>query len=103
MGDGSSPVNRIRSAKSLNCHGQETSLLPVRCLVPGSSANRKLAGSPIKETSNFRIARQPPRTPKSGNFSAAVFAERIGDYALSEVSNESQELAEEAGVLSTDG
>src|SRR5258708_13789952 len=39
MGDGSSPVNRIRSAKSLNCHGQETSLLPVRCLVPGSSAN----------------------------------------------------------------
>jgi hypothetical protein len=48
---------------------------------------------PIKDESNFRIARQPPRTPKSGNFSAVVFAERIGDYAPSE----------EAGVLSTDG
>jgi hypothetical protein len=34
-------------------------------------------------TSGF--TRQPPRTPKSGDFSAAVFAECVGDVALVEV------------------
>ena len=50
------------------------------CGVPdGLSANRKLDGSPIKEKSNFRVVRQPSRTPKS-----AVIAECIGDYASNE-------------------
>jgi len=30
--------------------------------------------------SSFWIVRQPSRTPKSGNLSAAVFAECVGDF-----------------------
>jgi hypothetical protein len=38
--------------------------------------------TPVGPTGNkVRIARQPPRTSKFGNLSAAVFAEWVGDLA----------------------
>jgi hypothetical protein len=49
---------------SLNCCYQGNALID---RVPGGwSANRKLAGSPIKEKSSFRIARHPAATREFG-------------------------------------
>jgi hypothetical protein len=52
-------------------------------ITPGLSANRKLASYPIKEESNFRIARHPPATAKiwTPDFPGAL-AERLGEWLL---------------------
>jgi hypothetical protein len=47
---------------------------------------RRPTDSDRKTTGKVRIARQPPRTPKSGNFLAAVLAECVGDLATVNVS-----------------
>src|SRR6266704_3295315 len=57
VGDGVDPApNRRRPFSSFNA------LVVSYSVIPGLSAN-------LPKSDNVRIARQPPRTPKSGNFS----------------------------------
>jgi hypothetical protein len=71
----------------LSCHRYGEILPPVQsnlatCQIQRSAAARRFRSE--QTGSKVRIARQPPRTPKSGNFSAAVFAECVGDLATVE-------------------